>query len=185
MRAYAESHNIFRKPVNSLISSYFGEKVFLITPLVRWHLQHGLQVTRIYQFVEYQPSKSFEAFGQSVSDAWRTGDADPSKSTLAGSSKLMGNSSYGKTLTDYCKYRVVSYCNDETVNDTINRKRFTQLNVLSNDLYEVKSFKETVKLDLPHQIGFFVYGYTVMQNLGCSNSTTIFLIITSIENRLH
>jgi len=33
------------------------------------------------------------------------------------------------------------------------------LNILSNDLYEVKSFKETVRLDLPLQIGFFVYGY--------------------------
>jgi len=165
MRAYAESHNIFRKPVKSLICSYFGEKVFWITPFVRWYLQHGLQVTRIYQFVEYQPSKSFEAFGQSVSDARRAGDADPSKSILAESSKLMGNSSYGKKISGKCKHRVVSYCNDETVNDAINNKRFTQLNLLSNDLYKVKSFKETVKLDLPLQIEFFVYGYAKLRIL--------------------
>jgi len=125
MRAYAESHNIFRKPVKTLISSYFGEKVFLITPLVKWYLQHGLQVTRIYQFVDYQPRKSFGAFGQSVSDVRRAGDTDPSKSILAESSKLLGNSSYGKTITDKRKHRVASFCNDETVNDAISSKRFT------------------------------------------------------------
>jgi len=54
----------------------------------------------------------------------------------------MGNSSYGKTITDKCKHRVVSYCNDETVNDAINSKRFTQLNVLSNDLDEVSLSKK-------------------------------------------
>ena len=125
MRAYAESHNIFRKPVETLISSYFEQKVFFITPLVKWYLQHGLQVTRIYQFVDYQPRKSFEAFGQSVSDARRAGDTDPCKSILAESSKLMGNSSYGKTITDKRKHRVASFCNDETVNDAINSKRLT------------------------------------------------------------
>jgi len=31
--------------------------------------------------------------------------------------------------------------------------------------YEVKSFKETVKLDLPLQIGFFVYGYAKLRML--------------------
>ena len=66
-------------------------------------------------------------------------------------------------VTDKYKHRVVSYCNDETVNDAINSKRFTQLNVLSKDLYEVKSFKETVRLDLPLQIGFFVYGYAKLR----------------------
>ena len=49
------------------------------------------------------------------------------------------------------------------MNDAINSKRFTQLNVLSKDLYEVKSFKETVRLDLPLQIGFFVYGYAKLR----------------------
>ena len=95
-------------------------------------------VCRLLEFISLSSttlgSKSLEAFGQSVSDARRAGNADPSKSILAESSKLMGNSSYGRTITDKCKHRVVSYCNDETVNDAINSKRFTQLNVLSNDL---------------------------------------------------
>ena len=64
MKAYAESHNIFRRPVKSPISSYFREKVFLITPLVRWYLQHGLRVTRIYQFSSTTQAKASRLLGR-------------------------------------------------------------------------------------------------------------------------
>jgi len=59
MRAYAENHNIFRKQVKTAFPATL-EKVVLITPLVTWYLQHGLEVAHIYQFVEHQPSRSWD-----------------------------------------------------------------------------------------------------------------------------
>jgi hypothetical protein len=39
----------------------------IITPLLKWYLPNGL-VTRIYQVVEYSPTKCFQTFGEAVSD---------------------------------------------------------------------------------------------------------------------
>ena len=55
MKAFGEEHNIMPKPRQSLIGTFFGKKILLITPLLKWYLAHGLQVTKIYQVVEYTP----------------------------------------------------------------------------------------------------------------------------------
>ena len=65
----------------------------------------GLVVTRIYQVVEYSPAKCFQTFGEAVSDARRTGDADPNKKIIAKTNKLDGNSSYGKKVTNIETHR--------------------------------------------------------------------------------
>ena len=81
-----------------LISSYFAERILLTTPLVKWYLDHGLEITKIYEFIEYAPEKTFEKFGLDVSNARRLGDSDLSKTILGNTWKLIGNSSYSASL---------------------------------------------------------------------------------------
>ena len=76
-------------PRRSLIGSYFGGKILLATPLIKWYLAHGLEVTRIYQVVEYTPVPCFKPFGEAVSDARRAGDVDPNKAIIADTMKLV------------------------------------------------------------------------------------------------
>ena len=45
MRRYAEEHNIMTTPRRMLVGSYRGDKILLATPLLRWYLDHGLEVT--------------------------------------------------------------------------------------------------------------------------------------------
>ena len=52
MRQYAVDHDIMSQPRKSLVGSMFGEKIMIITPLLKWYLIKGLVVTRIYQVVE-------------------------------------------------------------------------------------------------------------------------------------
>ncbi|XP_031574896.1 uncharacterized protein LOC116308572 [Actinia tenebrosa] len=73
MRGFAEENKIMPRPRRSLIGSYFGKEVLLATPLLKWYLEHGLQVTHIYQIVEYTPSPCFKPFGEVVSNARRDG----------------------------------------------------------------------------------------------------------------
>lgn len=89
MRGFAEENKIMPRPRRSLIGSYFGKKVLLATPLLKWYLEHGLQVTRIYQVVEYTPSPCFKPFGEAVSNARRDGDRDPNKAIIADTMKLV------------------------------------------------------------------------------------------------
>ena len=89
MQAFAEEQKIVSRPRRSLIGSYFDEKILLATPLLKWYLEHGLEVTHIYQVVEYTPIPCFRPFGEAVSDARRAGDVDPNKAIIADTMKLV------------------------------------------------------------------------------------------------
>ena len=52
MQDYAKEHNIKDIPRRLLIGSYFGNKIGLSTPLLKWYLNHGLVITHIYTIVE-------------------------------------------------------------------------------------------------------------------------------------
>ena len=165
MRQYAEEHDIMSTPRRMLVGSYRGEKILLTTPLLRWYLAHGLVVDRVYQIVEYSPKPCFQHFGESVSTARRNGDVDPDKSIIADTMKLLGNSAYAKTVTNVDRHRDIKYCKEVGTSRPISNKRFRQLDVVSEDAYEVTSNKARVKYDLPLHIGFFVYQYAKLRML--------------------
>ena len=100
MKKYSEQNKLMSQPRRTLIGSYYGEKILLATPLLQWYLEHGLVVTKIYQVVQYWPEDCFKKFGEEVSQARRDGDADPAQTIIADMMKLLGNSAYGKTITN-------------------------------------------------------------------------------------
>ena len=107
MRQYAEEHDILSKPRVMLVGSFRGVRILLATPLLRWYLAHGLVVDRVYQIIEYEPNPCFRGFGESVSAARRAGDEDPDRAIIADTMKLLGNSGYGKTVTNVDRHRDV------------------------------------------------------------------------------
>ena len=165
MRQYAEEHDIMSAPRCMLVGSYRGEKILLTTPLLQWYLAHGLVVDRVYQIVEYSPKPCFQQFGDSVSAARRAGDADPDKAIIADTMKLLGNSAYGKTVTNVDRHRDIKYSTEVGTSALISNKRFRQLDVVTADAYEVTSNKSVVKYTLPLHIGFFVYQYAKLRML--------------------
>ena len=165
MRQYAEENDIMSTPRRMLIGSNRGEKILLATPLLRWYLAHGLVVDRVYQIVEYSPKPCFRDFGESVSASRRAGDEDPDKAIIADTMKLLGNSAYGKTVTNIDRHRNVKYCTEVGTSACINNKRFRQLDVVAKDVYEITSNKARLTYDLPLHIGFFVYQYAKLRML--------------------
>ena len=165
MRQYAEEHDILSKPRVMLVGSFRVIKILLATPLLRWYLAHGLVVDRVYQIIEYEPNPCFQRFGESVSAARRAGDEDPEKAIIADTMKLLGNSGYGKTVTNVDRHRDVTYCTEIGTSALINNKRFRQLDVITEDAYEIEMNKNVVKYTLPLHIGFFVYQYAQLRML--------------------
>ena len=51
----------------------FAIKQAFLTPLVKWYLEHGLVITKIYQVVEFKPLSCFNRFAQQVTDDRRAG----------------------------------------------------------------------------------------------------------------
>ena len=82
MQQYAIDHDIMSTPRRMLVASYRGDKILLITPLLKWYLEHGLVVDHVYEIVEYERNACFQHFGESVSEARRAGDTDPNKAII-------------------------------------------------------------------------------------------------------
>lgn len=89
MKTFAEEDNIMAQPRRSLIGSMKGEKILLATPLFKWYLEHGLEVTKVHQVIEFTPEPCFKPFGDAVLDARRAGDADPRKAIITDTMKLL------------------------------------------------------------------------------------------------
>ena len=87
MASFAEKHDLLKKPTSSLITSYFADEILLATPLLKWYLQHGLEVTSIQQVIQYKPRRCFKAFTEEIVTARREAGQDV---TLSSMSKLMG-----------------------------------------------------------------------------------------------
>lgn len=90
MRTFAEKNDLLKRPASSLISSYFGKKILMATPLLQWLLQQGLVCDKVYQVIQWKPSQCFKSFGDEVMTARREGDADPNKKIIGDMCKLLG-----------------------------------------------------------------------------------------------
>ena len=78
---------------------------------------------------------------------------------------LLGNSGYGKTITNVDRHRDVNYCTEKATSLMVNDRRFRQLDVVVDDAYEIEMNKKTVTYTLPVHVGFFVLQYAKMRML--------------------
>ena len=142
MRGVAEKHGFLKKPKRALICSHFGKEVLITSEMGKFYLEKGLKITKIYEFIEFHPQKCFEDLGNGICDARRLGDLNTHSQIAALTAKLTGNYLYSATLINKDKHRVITYCDDSTVNEEINNPRFVNLEVVLPGVYEIKSLKE-------------------------------------------
>ena len=117
----------------------------------------GLKITRIYEFIEFHPQKCFETLANEIVNFRREADLDKSKTVIASTNKLTGNSLYSASLLNKKKYQNITYHSKDSINKTINDPHFIHLDEIVSDVYEVKSLKRSIRHDLPIQIRLNVY----------------------------
>ena len=66
-----------------------ADEILLYTPLLRWYIEHGLELQVVYTTIEYQPGKILAWFVDEVTDARRMGDTDKEKAIFAEVFKLL------------------------------------------------------------------------------------------------
>ena len=137
MQGYTKEYNIKDIPHCLLIGSYFGKKVGLSTPLLKWYLNHKLVITHIYTIVEYIPNATFNSFMMQVTPARLDGDRDNDNALIAETKKLIGNSSYGKLITNKGKHHDIVLVNESEIGIKIMDEHFFNLTELPDSYYEV------------------------------------------------
>ena len=153
--------NTGRKKIKNnkkLLGVMKAEKILLYSPLLKWYLNHGLQVTKIHKYISYTPGRSFKGFPEEVSSARRAADNDKNKKQLGDTAKLKGNSFYGKMIENLEKHMNTKFTTDENLIDKIFRSPyFDDLEEISKGAFEVSQRKRRVTITRPYQCGIAVY----------------------------
>ena len=165
MQEYAKERSIKDVPHRLLIGSYFGKKIGLSTPLLKWYSEHGLVITHIFTVIEYVPNAAFNSFMTQVAQARLDGDRDKDKALIAETMKLIGNSSYGKLITNKEKHHDIVYVDESEIGAEIMDKHFYGLTELPNGYYEVEKMKQRIISDLPIHLGVFILNYGKLRML--------------------
>jgi hypothetical protein len=135
MRRYCERNGMLQKPSRMLISSYKGERMLFVTPLLAWYLERGLVVDRVHMVLEWDQRRCFEPMMSSVADLRRKADKDPSQSMVGNSAKLLANSAYGKLCEDRSRFRYVRYVGQESLVKEMNKTSFCDAKRASASCY--------------------------------------------------
>ena len=158
---HAYKINTGRKKIKNnkkLLGVMKAEKILLYSPLLKWYLNHGLQVTKIHKYISYDSSRPFKWFPEEVSAARRAADQDKNKKQLGDTAKLKGNSFYGKMIEDLGKHMNTKFTTDEELIDKIFRSPyFDDLEEISEGVFEVRQRKRQVTITRPYQCGIAVY----------------------------
>lgn len=159
MKKHCEENKLLNKPRRLLISSYHGEAILVATPLLQWYLANGLVMTKVYEILEFQKTKCFSDFQNTVTKARRSGDAHPDLKIVGETLKLLGNAFYGKCNENKSKHINSNFYTESEAAIKVNDGHFINLSEIGEKYYEVQSSKKTIKYDLPILIPFFVYSY--------------------------
>ena len=50
--------------IETVVNAWHGEKMLIFTPLLKHYIEMGLEITQVYDIMQYQPSKCFKDFIQ-------------------------------------------------------------------------------------------------------------------------
>ena len=149
-----------------LVGGMKAKGILLASPLLKFYIKHGMDVSNVQLFIQYTPQKCFSSFTDTVTTSRRAADANPSTKILADTNKLIGNSAYGVVLMRTDKHRRIKYLTESSkLAAEFNKSSFTRFEMFDDNLFEVQHAKSRVVHDLPLQIGFFILQYAKLRLL--------------------
>ena len=107
MKKHAEENKLMTQPRRILISSFHLINGTILTPLLNFYLDLGLECDRTYRFVQYTPMKCFNSFVLSAVDVRRKSEENPHSNVVAETMKLLANSSYGYQIMDRSRHTII------------------------------------------------------------------------------
>jgi len=131
----------------------------LTTDILKFYLSKGLEVTKIYNVIEYCSDKCFSEFVQTVTADRRMGDVHPDKDLFAKLSKLIGNSGFGSLLINKYKFENVNFVKGHHgARLAVNQPQFKNMSTVNeeDEIFEIHNKKKQIVHDNPVQLGYFI-----------------------------
>jgi hypothetical protein len=154
IKKLGKKHTTNRK----LICSMKATKILLKSNLIKWYLEHGLIITKIYGYIPAIKAKLYEEFANWVSDSRRAGDVKDESgqkpyAVKAENCKNIGNSAYGSTIMNKSKHKTCKYVDAKEFNKMKNDHWFLDAEEYG-DNFEVVMTKKNIMEDTAVQVGF-------------------------------
>ena len=134
-----------------LISCMSANRILIYHPLLKWYIEHGLIVSKVYGMIDTKKYKCFESFTELVSDERRKGDEKDEYKIIGNEMKDIGNSSYGRSCMNKSKHTQTSYENEDQARRSINTPYFVDCDQYGK-IYEVSKKKHVIKQSIPIQM---------------------------------
>ncbi|HLX53761.1 MAG TPA: hypothetical protein VKR58_07460 [Aquella sp.] len=139
--------------VKRLIASLKATKIVLNSDLIKWLVEHGAKITKVYGIIPAERGYPFIGFMNWVTDKRRLGEVELRYAILASAAKNVGNSAYGRTIMNKNKFTNRKFCNEKQFNRAVNNHFFRDAEEYDG-FYEVSSKPRVVKQNTPLQIGY-------------------------------
>ena len=159
MKAYQKSTGRKEnKDSKKLLGVMKAKQILLYTPLLlKWYIEHGLKVTAFHEPLLYTSGRPFDWFPEEVAQARREADKHDDKKIVGETSKLKGNSFYGKMIEDIARHCYTTFTTDEKRVDERLRSPFLEDLEAVGGAYEIQERKRKVEITRPYQCGITVY----------------------------
>ena len=146
------------KGVQTVINSWHAEKLLVFTPLLKWYLDFGIRITKVYDIIQYQPAKYFKNFIDSCVEG-RIKATLAGNQTQAQSYKICMNSSYGKLYENVSRFTTTKVSRfDNMRKEWISpRSRITELSL---EVYEITLKPKSQRDDKCTLVGHSVLQYS-------------------------
>ena len=109
--------------------------------------------------MEHIPNPAFSSFMTQIAQCHLEGDRDKDKALIVEMSKLIGNSSYGRMITNKEKHHDIVYVDQSEIRTEIIDNHFYDMTELPDGYYKVEKTKKKINLDLPIHISVFILNY--------------------------
>ena len=104
----------------------------------------------VYTIVEYIPNTSFKHLAEQVAQTRLDGDRDKDKVLIAEIMKLIGNSSYGRMITNKEKHHNIGYVDESEISTEIIDNHFYDMTELLAGYYDqVEKLKRKLSSTFP------------------------------------
>jgi len=99
-----------------LLGTLQATKILISSDTLKWLVEHGCKVTKLYGVIPAIPRKIFKGFTDWVSDERRKGDVDTIYAIIADCAKTVGNSAFGRTIMNKNKHKKTQFCDEKKFN---------------------------------------------------------------------
>lgn len=148
----------------ALIGSMWGSEYVVVSDLLIWMVQHGVKVTYIHSILHYTQPKDAKFMADLISRG-RYDNVKADNGPAAELWKLFGNSIYGSSIQNKEKQTNVVYTSSRKAVKYFRRPTFVSECSINDEIFEIQNKKDEIKMDLPTQLGVFVYSLSKLRML--------------------